>query len=422
MDRGPELKQTHGGLPGIEGLRALAACSVLVYHVWRFGAPNGERPDLGVLSSVMPHLWHGVTLFFVLSGFLLYRSFAAAALRGTAAPNIVRYAGKRALRILPAYWVVLLVTVFVLQVALVPDGSGGRTEGVPGFDLLVLNVLFLQNYSVDSIFTGIGPAWSLSVEVVFYAVLPLLGLLALRLTAHGRGRRTAVLVPIVLLLLVGASSKLAMFGLAEWELGVSRSFWGLADMFGLGMLVAVVHIEVQDGRLALPRFWRAGTVTLIGGVAVLLAVGTTQLEPRELHQYASGIVSALLLGLVVIPGAGGPRGIVRVLETRVPLAIGPISYGVFLWHEPLLRWLRLSGATADGAVGFVLNLAVVGLATGLLATLTYRYVEVPALRLKTRGRPDRPVRPSPIPTPSAAVRAPALARMPVARPPTPTAP
>ncbi len=396
----------------------MAACSVLVYHVWRFGAPSGERPDLGALSTVMPYLWHGVTLFFVLSGYLLYRSFAAAALRGTAAPSIVRYAANRALRILPAYWVVLLFTVFVLQVALVPDASGARTEGALPRDLLVLNLLFLQNYTADSIFTGIGPAWSLSVEVVFYAVLPVLGLLALRLTARARRRRTAVLVPIVLLLLVGASSKLAMLGLVEWEVGVSRSFWGLADMFGLGMLVAVVHIEVQDGRLSLPRFWRAGTVALAGGVVVLLAAaGTTRLEPHDLHQYASGIVSALLLALVVMPAGRGSRGLLRVLETRVPLAIGPISYGVFLWHEPLLRWLRMHGATADGAGGFVLSLAVVGLATGVLATLTYRYVEAPALRLKTRGPRGDAARPAPTRAPPRPVGAPALARTRIAPPP-----
>ena len=68
-------------LPGIEGARAVAAASVLVYHCWLFGSPDGTSPRLGPLTGVMPHLALGVILFFSLSGFLLYRPFAAAVLR-----------------------------------------------------------------------------------------------------------------------------------------------------------------------------------------------------------------------------------------------------------------------------------------------------------------------------------------------------
>jgi peptidoglycan/LPS O-acetylase OafA/YrhL len=58
-------------LPGIEGARAVAAGSVLVYHCWLFGSPDGTSPRLGPLTGVMPHLALGVILFFSLSGFLL---------------------------------------------------------------------------------------------------------------------------------------------------------------------------------------------------------------------------------------------------------------------------------------------------------------------------------------------------------------
>jgi peptidoglycan/LPS O-acetylase OafA/YrhL len=169
---------------GIDGLRAIAAGSVLVYHVWRFGDPGGGSPDLGPLSPVMPHLWHGVTLFFVLSGFLLYRPFAAAAMRRAPQPGIGRYLRHRALRILPAYWFVLAVTAFGLEAALVAGDAGPRTEGRPNAELLVVNLLLLQNASPDTIFTGIGPAWSLTVEAGFYLVLPLLALLAVALEAN----------------------------------------------------------------------------------------------------------------------------------------------------------------------------------------------------------------------------------------------
>ena len=340
----------------------------------------------------MPHLWHGVTLFFVLSGFLLYRPFAAAAMRRTQAPSIARYARNRGLRILPAYWVVLLLTSYLLQAALVPGPGGARTEGALPADLLLLNAFFLQNYSEATMFTGIGPAWSVVVELVFYAALPLLAVLALRLSARGRDGRTAVLIPVALLVVIGASGKLAALVAFDWTFGVARSFWGLADMFALGMLVAVASVSAEDGRLRLPRRWRAGTIAVaLAAIALALSLGTSNLEEHDARNFAynvcAAVASALLLALVVV--SDGRRGdlLHRVLESRLLVGAGLISYSVFLWHEPLLRWLRVQGLSFDGSAGFLVNVALVAALTVVLSFLTYRFVEVPALRLK--GRPAR---------------------------------
>jgi len=92
-------------IPGVEGVRAIAAASILVYHCWRYGAEGGSRAHLGLVNRfVLPHLPLGVTLFFSLSGFLLYQPFVAAALSGSPFPKVGTYFRNRALRILPAYW------------------------------------------------------------------------------------------------------------------------------------------------------------------------------------------------------------------------------------------------------------------------------------------------------------------------------
>jgi peptidoglycan/LPS O-acetylase OafA/YrhL len=92
-------------IPGVEGVRAIAAVSVLVFHCWRYSAEGPSRADLGLVNRfVLPHLSLGVTLFFCLSGFLLYRPFVAAALDGSSFPKVGTYFRNRALRILPAYW------------------------------------------------------------------------------------------------------------------------------------------------------------------------------------------------------------------------------------------------------------------------------------------------------------------------------
>ncbi len=406
-------------LRGIDGLRACAAGAVLVYHVWRFAPPGRGTEDLGVLSSVLPHLWHGVTLFFVLSGFLLYRPFAAAALRGTRAPSVTAFLRNRALRILPAYWVVLLATAFVLRTALVPQGETARTEGVPSAELLVLDLLLLQNFSFDGLFTGIGPAWSLAVEAVFYVVLPVVAVVALAGRARGAGPRTAALAPVAALLLLGVTGKVAAHGgLVDWSFGVLRSFWAWADVFALGMAVAVVAVEAQDGRLHLPRRWRpvAGGV-VVAVAAAGLATDTSNLRPLEVatsvHNVAVGAACALVVALVVLPGP--PRwGLRRVLEGRAVVAAGIVSYSVFLWHEPLLRWLRLQGATAEGATGFLVNLALVALLTAALSVVTYRLVERPALRLRAKGSSGpRPAgAPAPVPGPDGGDRPPPAAAAP----------
>jgi peptidoglycan/LPS O-acetylase OafA/YrhL len=96
-------------LSGIEGLRAVAALAVLTFHVVLFS------PAVGSLPLQLPHhgervfsgLRFGLTLFFVLSGFLLYRPFVAAAMAKRPLPSIRDYLRRRALRILPAYWVIL---------------------------------------------------------------------------------------------------------------------------------------------------------------------------------------------------------------------------------------------------------------------------------------------------------------------------
>src|SRR5438270_10794927 len=111
-------------LQGIEGLRALAACSVLVYHSWLFSAPDGHPIQVTLLTRLLHLLAFGVVLFFTLSGFLLYRPYAASILRGKPMPRARRYLRNRVLRIVPAYLVILLLVSFILRSARTYDRPG----------------------------------------------------------------------------------------------------------------------------------------------------------------------------------------------------------------------------------------------------------------------------------------------------------
>jgi peptidoglycan/LPS O-acetylase OafA/YrhL len=393
-------------LSGIEGLRAVAACSILVFHTWLYSPPGNLHANLGHrLDHLMPDLMYGVILFFTLSGFLLYRPFAASIVRGQRLPETGRYLRNRALRILPAYWAILIVSAVLLGSVLFRDASHELVNGRlldPG--LLVRSALFVQNYDPNAVLTGIGPAWTLAIEVVFYMALPLLALLAFALgrnRASRFGRRFAALAPAALLLVLGLTGKaVAAFAVppsdayngwtASWHSVVERSFLCHADLFAFGMALAVIRIDYEDGLLRVPRWWRrAGLGACVALGLLVVRYGEGQLSYSPWNTLVA-VVCVLVLALVVLPPdeVRRPR-LLRLLESRPFVVAGVVSYSIFLWHEPLIRWLDGHGMTLGGAGGFVGNLALVAAVTGLASTLTYWLVEAPALRLKFRTKHGR---------------------------------
>jgi peptidoglycan/LPS O-acetylase OafA/YrhL len=411
-------------LPGIEGLRALAASSIVLVHVWGFSTPHGAA--LGSrqwIGDALSSLAVGVTLFFTLSGFLLYRPFAAAIARGVPHMPIRTYLRNRVLRIAPAYWVILAVTSLLLGAAAVRDATGSLGIGrlTNPIDLLQAGFL-LQDYHPKTMVIGIGPAWSLAVEVAFYCALPLLVLAAARCARLAKDRRGRVLIllgPPLLLLLIGLSGKaVAAFVLpgnpvdgyqVNWHSVVERNFWAQADLFSFGMVVAVLHTQISDGRLVLPARWRLAAVSL--GILVFVPCAWTMHQAElsyRVQNTGEALGVALLFAAVVLPdrSARRPTRVVRVLESRPLVAVGVVSYSLFLWHYPIITWLEAHGLTVGGWAGLLVNLVVVAVVAGGLSAVTYRFVERPALR---RKRSTRVVSTPPaVPMPASPAGAPAV--------------
>ena len=324
----------------------------------------------------------GVTLFFVLSGFLLYRPFAAAVLRRTARPSLRRYAANRALRILPAYWVILLVVALAFQHELLTRPP-----------LLLANALFLQNYvpqyhaldGGDGRY-GIQPAWSLAIEVVFYACLPVLAVLAGVLAARSRRLLVTALAPVAVLVVVGIAAKIA-YRLYPDELGRTWDQMGFpshADWFASGMALAVVRVLWEDGRVRVPRWWPY--VALLAGV--ILGAGSAKLwygGTMRWTEYQAVVAVALALLLTLVVLTEGRSWAVTSLEWRPLVVTGLASYSIFLWNDPIIRWMRDNDLTFEGELGFLANLVLVGAVVGIASWLTYRFVEVPALRRKPKA-------------------------------------
>jgi peptidoglycan/LPS O-acetylase OafA/YrhL len=396
----PAVLPPQSRLHGIDGLRALAECCILTYHCWIYSSPTGEPATLGPLSRfLLPHLPVGVSLFFALSGFLLCRPIAASLLRELPLPSIRRYLRNRALRILPAYWLILAVTGVVLPATLVRSSPSvtelGRLADQPA--VLLKNIFLVHNYFRDSWETGIGPVWSLAIEMHFYLALPLLGLLAARLGRRfltPRGRVWAALIPACALATIGLAGSVAASITSEWSnvywhTVVTRGLLYHADLFALGIGLAVVHTAMEHGLLRLPIWWRrAASVGLLSTATLAVVLSDRGIIDRYQgaleYEALLSVSCTLLIALVALPGGRQESRplVVRVFELRPIAAVGLASYSLFLWHEPVIRSLQRSGLTIGGNGGFIVNLVAASVLSGLLAALTYRYAEVPFLRRK----------------------------------------
>jgi peptidoglycan/LPS O-acetylase OafA/YrhL len=285
----------------------------------------------------------------------------ATARAGRAPARLRDYARRRALRILPAYWFALAV------LALWPglNFTGGWWK----------YALFLQAYDPHTVLGGIAPAWTLCVEVTFYALLPLYAL-ALRRARGG------VAIELGVLALLAAAALALRTGLHHdgGAHTTAGTLPGLFDWFAVGMALAVLSAA---GRLPTraPWAWWAAAAGLF--VLVAVGVGAPRVYDERAWSGASWLVAhvlyALIAACVVLPAvaARDDRGPRRVLRTRGLAALGLISYGIFLWHYPLLAELRdrgVHGWLALAAAGLPLTIAC--------AAISYRLVERPLLARK----------------------------------------
>lgn len=384
-------------LAGIEGLRGIAALCVLVHHV---SIRTQHAEAVGPYGVVAGQLQHGLTLFFVLSGFLLFRPFAMAVLDGRALPSLRRYATNRFLRIYPVYVVILLISGVVFDAAYrygSPRTSPADNVGrITDLGTLAADLFLVQTYIPGKISTGIGPAWSLTAEIAFYVVMPVLAIGA-AIVAKRLPRLVAVLLPPALLILVGLSTTLWLRRLASeigggshfawgqnWTSVVSRSLLAQADLFAYGMLAAIVVCLIQQRRRSTVQWWVP--VSVLGAAAAITAFAmTADATPTSSWM---GVASALLLLAVALPPsrAGRSANALALLLEFAPLRyLGLISYSVYLWHNPVLWWLKTKGLMFGGDLGSVLlNVALVTAITVVLSTATYFLVERPALRLKLK--------------------------------------
>ena len=359
----------------LDGLRGVAAVTVLGFHAWLYSRADVRAVTHGadVGSRLLSELRIGLVLFFVLSGFLLFRPWVRHRLAGTLRPQLKTYARHRGARILPAAYVAITGSILLLWPL---QGSPGVR--LPPADQLPLFFVFAENQSAATVMRLNPPLWTLAVEVSFYVVLPLLAWAALR----GRARRAGLIAVPLVLIATGLLYNWWLSTIPIPPLTRSKTLPAMLPYFGLGMLAAT-----------LAQGWRPSRRT-----AVLLALGSLALIVLDgwLHSGARGGTELALRLRIIrdLPAAIGLAGLValaavrpgRLLAARPLVFLGEVSYGLYLWHVPILLLLRAHGLLPGSAVLAFLVALPCATAAGWLS---WRLVERPAIAWSRRSRdPD----------------------------------
>lgn len=336
--------------PEIAGLRAVAIASVVIGHA---------------LPAWLPGGFAGVDIFFVISGYLITAIIAGELAAGRF--SLRQFWQRRIRRIVPALAVMLWVTAIAAWAILTPEDFTQFSKSLVAAALFGPNLLFARDVDYFATAAGYAPlihTWTLGVEEQFYLVFPVLML------ALFRWRRRAVVVAVAAITL--ASFALAVWLAPRWPLGafylLPTRMWEL----GLGALCALVP---------LPRHPR-GLIAALG--LALIAAGFGLIGPGTPAPGAWFLLPTLGAVLVIRHAHRGTLA-GRMLGLRGVAGLGLVSFGTYLWHQPLLAlgdylWFGGLPVAARGA------LVVVAVALG---AASYRWIEQPVRRRKVlkRGAP-----------------------------------
>jgi peptidoglycan/LPS O-acetylase OafA/YrhL len=401
-------------VPALTGLRFLAAFSVLLAHGLSATLTNNEPPN-GAVLWLMEASGFGMTLFFVLSGFVIHYNYAGLVtdgrLRGVAAFFWARFA-----RLYPLFLLMMFVYVLVSQRHVAywtgrPEEINAIFQALPYFLLSIQSWIYKLidgGALIDAIRGGSPPTWSISTEWFFYLAYPLIAWLILRARA-----------PAIILLVVGIWCVLwTSFSTGLYDHSPQIDAWAvghygpIAEMqnhedsfvrwllyvspylrigeFVLGAMTAQLYIVLQR------RDVTRGENTLGGAMfwaAVLSVLLVTYLEyspdvPMTIfRKMSTNFALAPSVALLVFCAARYRGAASRLLTSRPAIALGEASYSIYLVHSiVLISAVKLTGSAVHGTAYNVLKLIVLMAIVVAISLLLYAYYEAPARRwLRRRG-------------------------------------
>jgi peptidoglycan/LPS O-acetylase OafA/YrhL len=354
--------------PALDGVRAVAVLAVVGYHLG-WGLVGG-----GFL---------GVDAFFVLSGYLITRLLVAEwSLHDRI--SLSGFYARRALRLLPALFLVLAAVAVYWELRTPSDQLSGLRGDALASLFYVSNWRFIatgQSYFAQ--FATPSPLlhlWSLAIEEQFYLIWPLIVIASMKV-AHGSRR---VLVGVCA---VGIVTSGALMAALFDPVDASRAYYGTdarVHALLIGALFALVPVASALGRWFSSRWCRV--VGWVAAAAVLAAILTAS-DHTAIYYRGGSVIYAVLVGLVIVTVVGSATaGLARLLSLGPLLWVGIRSYGIYLWHWPVIVYMT---SARTGLHGLTLDAVRIAVTFGV-AALSYTFVERP-IRMRRWARPVRRV-------------------------------
>lgn len=412
-DPGKEARARSGIpiVPAFDGFRAFAIAGVVLLHLCGISGVI-ERSGDGIVAVLINGTFgHAIDVLFVVSGFVVFLPTVA---RSGDFGRIGAYAIRRAARLFPAYWLILaLIFILLATVPVTPD------VGLPGARDIGIHIFGLQTPAgmfISGIPMGFGinpPVWTLSLEVTFYIVLPLiasvyfrhpligLGIAALITVAWTTGFENIAWVTSKLGIEVSGIEMLRLLVASDQQLP-SWAFSFALGMTGAWAYVRIRAMEPDPRRDRIIRIvqlvslagllffvWRAGS---FAGDAPLKLVAQVARHDIDIALGYSACLAVLMVATTL-----GPSWAQKPFSVRPVRQLGDISYGIFLSHVVFIYYAgQLLDLPQDGtAATLLLWIAIVIPASTLYGYLSARFLEQPVRRWARRfGRAAEPAAPS----------------------------
>lgn len=352
-------------LPGLDGLRALAVIAVIVFHLHAPWLPGG---------------FLGVDVFFVISGFLI-TTLLIREHRRTGRLDLPRFWVRRARRLLPALAVVVVLTTLAARFV-----EGDLLVGIArqSIGALTFSTNWLEIGAGTDYFHATTPQlfmnfWSLAVEEQFYLVWPLATLLLLRFAPRGTHR---IAVPLA----IGLGSALLMALLLD-PAAATRVYYGTdTHLIGLMLGAALAHAYAAPHRAwTRTAAWARLHLPLTGWALVILATLLVTSDEGSAWTFRLGIpLASLATALLILSVVSTPSPFRTGSQARPLTWIGDRSYGIYLWHWPVILVVGALWPVAPGGTSFLASRALALALTLALAAASHRFVESPVRRLGFR--------------------------------------
>ena len=383
-------------IPGANGLRAIACLLVLGHHLFQRFNPEESNTFLKALHFFWIRGEAGVSMFFVLSGCLLSLPFWQAFSSGKPFPSIKRYARLRAIRIVPAFWINLVICAVVSVVIFGMEFD---------FKKLITALLFLNNYHYSTFFPSEinGPLWSIGLEVSCYILMPVVLLTIYRRTSTLRAASTLLTLWIILLQLL--NPLIISFFMTEnknkgWEFGIDGGakqwlpYWNTATFltqFLLGSLAALIIVWLGRKAIRKSFYFDAIALLLFLSAFAMLMFRLTPGSPDALSKqpYVSPFFATIIAATLIL--LSQTLHVARLLDNHFFNLIAKLSFGVYLWHVFIIEIIARKFESSFVYFGvrnigvWALISSVVVIASFAIASISWRYMESPLLAKARRG-------------------------------------